>query len=94
VLARIPTKVEYSSELRYRNPIVERGTLAIAVSQSGETADTLAALREVRLLSATVLGVANVVGSTIARETDAGVYHRGSPQPGRPDHRCGHGQRQ
>ena len=81
-VARIPTSVEYSSELRYRNPIVESGTLAIAVSQSGETADTLAALREVRLRGATVLGVSNVVGSTIARETDAGVYLRVGPEIG------------
>jgi glutamine---fructose-6-phosphate transaminase (isomerizing) len=73
-LARIPTDVEYASELRYRNPIVEEGTIAIALSQSGETADTLAALREVRMKGATGLGVVNVVGSTIARETDAGVY--------------------
>ena len=73
-LARIPTDVEYASELRYRNPIVEEGTIAIAVSQSGETADTLAALREVRMKGATALGIVNVVGSTIARETDAGVY--------------------
>lgn len=73
-LARIPTEVEYASELRYRNPIVEEGTIAIAVSQSGETADTLAALREVRMKGAKALGIVNVVGSTIARETDAGVY--------------------
>jgi len=73
-LARIPTDVEYASELRYRNPIVEEGTIAIAVSQSGETADTMAALREVRMKGATALGIVNVVGSTIARETDAGVY--------------------
>ena len=78
-LARIPTDVEYASELRYRNPIVEEGTIAIALSQSGETADTLAALREVRMKGATALGIVNVVGSTIARETDAGVYlHAGA----------------
>lgn len=73
-LARIPTEVEYASELRYRNPIVEEGTIAIALSQSGETADTLAALREVHMKGATALGIVNVVGSSIARETDAGVY--------------------
>ena len=81
-LARIPTDVEYASELRYRNPIVEEGTLAIAISQSGETADTLAALREMRTKGATVLGVVNAVGSTIARETDAGVYLHVGPEIG------------
>ena len=73
-LARVPTDVEYASELRYRNPIVEEGTLAIAISQSGETADTLAALREVKMKGATAFGVVNAVGSSISRETDAGVY--------------------
>ncbi|MDX1973010.1 MAG: glutamine--fructose-6-phosphate transaminase (isomerizing) [Candidatus Sumerlaeia bacterium] len=73
-LARIPCTVEYASELRYRNPIIEEGTLAIVVSQSGETADSLAALREVKLKGATAFGVVNTVGSSIARETDAGVY--------------------
>jgi glucosamine--fructose-6-phosphate aminotransferase (isomerizing) len=78
-LARVSTEVEYASELRYRNPIVEEGTLAVVISQSGETADTLAALRELKTKGATVLGVVNAVGSTIARETDAGVYlHAGA----------------
>ena len=78
-LARIPTDVEYASALRYRNPIVAECTIAIAVSQSGETADALAALREVRMKGAKALGIVNVVGSTIARETDAGVYlHAGA----------------
>ena len=78
-LARIPTEVEYASELRYRNPIVDADTVAIFISQSGETADTLAALHEMRTKGATVLGIVNAVGSTIARETDAGVYlHVGS----------------
>jgi glucosamine--fructose-6-phosphate aminotransferase (isomerizing) len=78
-LARVPTEVEYASELRYRNPVIERGTIGIVISQSGETADTLAALREMRLKGATVLGVVNAVGSTIARETDAGIYlHAGA----------------
>ena len=81
-LARLPTNVEYASELRYRNPIVEEGTLGIVVSQSGETADTLAALHEIRLKGATVFGVVNVVGSTIARETDAGVYLHAGPEIG------------
>ena len=81
-LARIPTEVEYASEFRYRNPIVEEGTVVIAVSQSGETADTLAALREARQKGALALGVVNVVGSTIARETDAGVYLHVGPEVG------------
>lgn len=77
--ARVPTEVEYASELRYRNPIVEEGTLAIFISQSGETADTLAALREMKMKGATAFGVVNAVGSTMARETDAGVYlHAGA----------------
>ena len=73
-LARVPTEVEYASELRYRNPLIENGTIAIAISQSGETADTLAAVREIRTKGAVTLGVVNAVGSTIARETDGGVY--------------------
>jgi glucosamine--fructose-6-phosphate aminotransferase (isomerizing) len=81
-LARIPTDVDYASELRYRNPIIEQGTLAIAVSQSGETADTLAALREVKTKGAMVLGVVNSVGSSIARETEAGVYLHVGPEIG------------
>ncbi|USN99422.1 MAG: glutamine--fructose-6-phosphate transaminase (isomerizing) [Phycisphaeraceae bacterium] len=81
-LARIPTEVEYASELRYRNPIIEEGTVVIAVSQSGETADTLAALHEVRDRGALGLGVINVVGSTISRDTDAGVYLRVGPEIG------------
>jgi glucosamine--fructose-6-phosphate aminotransferase (isomerizing) len=81
-LARLPTVVDYASELRYRNPIIEDGTLAIAVSQSGETADTLAALREVKTKGATSLGVVNGVGSSIARETEAGVYLHVGPEIG------------
>ena len=81
-LVRVPTEVEYASELRYRNPIVPRNTLAIILSQSGETADTLAALRELQLKGATTLGIVNVVGSTIARETDAGVYLHVGPEIG------------
>ena len=81
-LARIPTEVEYASELRYRNPIVEEGTLTVALSQSGETADTLAALREMRTKGASVIGIVNAVGSTIARETDAGVYLHVGPEIG------------
>jgi glucosamine--fructose-6-phosphate aminotransferase (isomerizing) len=81
-LARIPTEVEYASEFRYRNPIIEEGTVVIAISQSGETADTLAALREAREKGALALGIVNVVGSTIARETDAGVYLHAGPEIG------------
>lgn len=81
-LAGLPTEVHYASEYRYRNPIVEEGTLGIAISQSGETADTLAALHEIRTRGATTLGVVNTVGSTIARETDAGVYLHVGPEIG------------
>jgi len=81
-LARIPTEVEYASEFRYRNPIIDEGTVVIAISQSGETADTLAALREAHLKGALTLGIVNVVGSTIARETDAGVYLHCGPEIG------------
>ncbi len=81
-LARIPTEVEYASEFRYRNPIIEDGTTVIAISQSGETADTLAALREAREKGALDIGIVNVVGSTIARESDAGVYLHAGPEIG------------
>jgi glucosamine--fructose-6-phosphate aminotransferase (isomerizing) len=81
-LARIPTEVEYASEFRYRNPIIEEDTVVIAISQSGETADTLAALREAKDKGAIALGIVNVVGSTIARETDAGVYLHAGPEIG------------
>ncbi len=72
--ARIPVEVEYASEFRYRNPILTNDDVVIAISQSGETADTLAALRMAKEKGATILGICNVVGSSIARETDAGVY--------------------
>ena len=81
-LARIPTETEYASEFRYRNPIMDDGTVVIAISQSGETADTLAALREAKERGALCLGVVNVVGSTIARDTDAGVYLHVGPEIG------------
>ncbi|MHC5002706.1 MAG: glutamine--fructose-6-phosphate transaminase (isomerizing) [Planctomycetota bacterium] len=81
-LAKIPTEVDYSSEFRYRNPIIEEGTIVIAISQSGETADTLAALQEAKQRGALALGVVNVVGSSISRETDAGVYLRVGPEIG------------
>ncbi len=81
-LARIPVEVEYASEFRYRNPVIEPDDIVIGLSQSGETADTLAALREAKLKGATTLGLVNVVGSTIARETDAGVYLHAGPEIG------------
>ncbi len=81
-LARIPAEVEYASEFRYRNPIIEDGTVVIAISQSGETADTLAAVEQAKERGATVLGLVNVVGSTIARTTDAGIYLRVGPEIG------------
>ncbi len=81
-LARIPTEVEYASEFRYRNPIMDPGTVLMAMSQSGETADTLAAVREAREKGALVMGIVNAVGSTIARETDAGVYLHVGPEIG------------
>lgn len=81
-LIRTPTETEYASEFRYRNPVIDDGTVVIAVSQSGETADTLAALMEAKQRGALVLGVVNAVGSTIARETDAGVYLHVGPEIG------------
>jgi glucosamine--fructose-6-phosphate aminotransferase (isomerizing) len=81
-LAKIPTEVEFASEFRYRNPIIEEGTVVIAISQSGETADTIAALLEGKQRGALALGMVNVVGSTVARETDAGVYLRVGPEIG------------
>jgi glucosamine--fructose-6-phosphate aminotransferase (isomerizing) len=81
-LAKVVTECTYASEFRYRNPIVEEGTVVVAISQSGETADTLAALREAKEKGALALGVVNVVGSTIARETDAGIYLHAGPEIG------------
>ena len=81
-LARIPTEVEYASEFRYRNPIVDERTLVVGISQSGETADTLAALREAKRRGARTLGLVNVVGSTIAREVDGGIYLHAGPEIG------------
>jgi len=80
--ARIPVEVEYASEFRYRNPIIDEGTLVLVISQSGETIDTLAAMREARHRGAKVLGIVNVVGSTIARESDGGVYIHAGPEIG------------
>jgi glutamine---fructose-6-phosphate transaminase (isomerizing) len=79
-VARIPASAEFASELRYRNPVVERDSLWFAVSQSGETADTLYAMREIQRKGANVLGIYNVVGSTIARESDGGVYVHSGPE--------------
>jgi glutamine---fructose-6-phosphate transaminase (isomerizing) len=81
-LARIPCEVEYASEFRYRNPVVDESTLVIAVSQSGETADTLAAVREAKRRGAHALGLVNVVGSSIAREVQGGLYLRAGPEIG------------
>ncbi len=81
-LCRIPVEVEYASEFRYRNPIVTPRTLCIVISQSGETADTLAAMREAKRRGARTLGLVNVVGSTIAREDDGGIYLHAGPEIG------------
>jgi glucosamine--fructose-6-phosphate aminotransferase (isomerizing) len=81
-LAKVVTECTYASEFRYRNPIVEEDTVLVAISQSGETADTLAALREGREKGALCLGIINTVGSTIARETDAGIYLHAGPEIG------------
>jgi glucosamine--fructose-6-phosphate aminotransferase (isomerizing) len=81
-LAKVVTECTYAAEFRYRNPIVEEGTVLVAISQSGETADTLAALREGREKGALCLGIVNVVGSTIARETDGGIYLHAGPEIG------------
>ena len=81
-LTRIPVEVEYASEFRYRNPIVDERTLCIVMSQSGETADTLAAMREAKRRGARTLGIVNQVGSTIAREADGGIYIHAGPEIG------------
>ena len=80
--ARIPVEVEYASEFRYRNPILRQGDAVLVVSQSGETADTLAAVREAQRQGIPVYGICNTVGSTIARETEAGVYLHAGPEIG------------
>ena len=81
-LARIPVEVEYASEFRYRNPIIRNTDVVLAISQSGETADTLAAIRSAKEAGAHIFGVCNVVGSSIARETDAGAYTHAGPEIG------------
>ncbi len=80
--AGIPVEVEYASEFRYRKPLIGEKTAVIAITQSGETADTLAAIREAKTKGALTLGIVNTVGSTIARETDAGVYNHAGPEIG------------
>lgn len=81
-LARIPVEVEYASEFRYRNPIINENDVVIAISQSGETADTLAAIKLAKEKGATIIGICNVVGSTISRATDAGSYTHAGPEIG------------
>ncbi len=81
-LARIPVEVEYASEFRYRNPVISEDDIVIAISQSGETADTLAAIQLAKSKGATILGICNVVGSSIARETHAGSYTHAGPEIG------------
>src|SRR5471032_3390604 len=79
-LARLPAHAEPASEFRYRNPVIERDTLYIAVSQSGETFETLAAVQEIKRKGGRVLGIVNVVGSTIARECGRGIYIHAGPE--------------
>ncbi|MFO7798825.1 MAG: glutamine--fructose-6-phosphate transaminase (isomerizing) [Rhodohalobacter sp.] len=81
-LAKTPVEVEYASEFRYSDPLIGEGDVMLVISQSGETADTLAALREAKERGAMVLGICNVVGSTISRETDAGVFTHAGPEIG------------
>ncbi|SHE59413.1 glutamine--fructose-6-phosphate transaminase [Fodinibius roseus] len=81
-LAKLPVEVEYASEFRYREPLISEDDVMLVISQSGETADTLAALRTARERGALALGICNVVGSTIARDTDAGVYTHAGPEIG------------
>ena len=81
-LARIPVEVEYASEFRYRNPIINEDDIVIAISQSGETADTLAAIKLAKEKGAHIFGVCNVVGSTISRETHSGAYTHAGPEIG------------
>ncbi len=81
-IATVPTEVDYASEFRYREPLIRAGDLAILISQSGETADTLAALREAKKRGARTLGIINVVGSTIAREVDGGIFLHAGPEIG------------
>ncbi|MEI9957489.1 MAG: SIS domain-containing protein [Ferruginibacter sp.] len=81
-LCRIPVEVEYASEFRYRNPIVNKGDIIIAISQSGETADTLVAIERAKENGAIIFGIVNVVGSSIARISDGGAYTHAGPEIG------------
>src|SRR3989344_3078986 len=81
-LAKIPTEVEYASEFRYRDPIVDKNTLVVAISQSGETADTLAAMKEAREKGCKIISICNVTGSTVTRESDGVIYTRAGPEIG------------
>src|SRR5476649_1904472 len=81
-LARIPVEVDYGSEFRYRDPIVEENTLTVVISQSGETADTLAALREARQKGSKTLAICNVVGSMVTREAGGAIYTHAGPEIG------------
>ena len=81
-MARIPVEVEYASEFRYRNPIIYKDDIVIPVSQSGETADIIAALKLAKEMSAFIYGICNVVGSSIARETHTGIYTHAGPEIG------------
>lgn len=80
--SRVPVEVEYASEFRYRNPVINSNDVVIAISQSGETADTLAAIKLAKESGASVFGICNVVGSSIARETDAGAFTHAGPEIG------------
>ena len=81
-LARVPVEVDYSSEFRYRRPIIDKRTLAVVITQSGETADTLGALRESKRLGARSIAICNVVGSMATREADGTVYTHAGPEIG------------
>jgi len=81
-IANIPVEVDYASEFRYRNPLLNEGDLVVAISQSGETADTLAALKEAKLKKIRTMGIVNVVGSTISREVNSGIYLHAGPEIG------------
>jgi glucosamine--fructose-6-phosphate aminotransferase (isomerizing) len=81
-LARVPVEVDLGSEYRYRDPVVEDGTLCVTISQSGETADTLAGMREAKSKGATTISICNVVASTIARESDGVIYTHAGPEIG------------
>ena len=81
-ITRIPTEVEYASEFRYRDPIIEKDDVIIPISQSGETADTMAALKLAKERGAFIFGICNVVGSSISRETDSGMYTHAGPEIG------------